>query len=120
MSTTSLRAALFLAWLAAGCGPRSTASDTTAPHDEEPAAWIEADTETACARTRSAGAWSQLVYRTTTWRRLAERADGRDPDAWDAIGDRMEHNRLTTRGSACTEDVIRNVRASAARLRGQP
>lgn len=92
----------------AGCpAPR-----TVAPSD--PA--VAADTERACARTRSAGAWSQLIYQSATWRDLAERADRRDARAWDAIAELIAARRAQAPDSACTAEIEREVRASAARL----
>lgn len=110
-----LRRALCTLWcacaLACGAAPPPASSG-------EASEAIEADTELACSRTRSAGAWTQLVFRSATWRDLAARADRRDPRAWEEIGDRIEHNLESVDGSACTEEMLENVRASAARLAG--
>ncbi len=71
-----------------------------------------------CSRTRSAGAWTQLVYQTKTWRDVAARADRRDPDAWREIADLIERNRQRVKNTVCTDEMLKNVRASAARLAG--
>lgn len=100
---------------AATSGGGSSAS-AAAPSAAEAAA-IADDAELVCARTRSAGAWTQLVYRSATWDDLAARADQRDPTAWSAIADLLEHQRAAP-GSRCTAAIVATVRASAARLAG--
>jgi hypothetical protein len=112
-----LRTATFIGCcvLAGSCGgnPQRSGSE---PGAGDRAAAVDADTELACSRTRSAGAWTQLVFQTATWRHLADRADRRDPDAWTAIGDLIEQRLRNVPGTACTEAMLRDVRASAGRL----
>jgi hypothetical protein len=102
-----------------GCGAHDPRPSTPASGGDERAS-IDSDTEMACARTRSAGAWTQLVYQSATWRRLAERADGREAAAWNEIGDLVERNIDEVEGSVCTDEMLSNIRASAARLSGPP
>jgi hypothetical protein len=97
-----------------GCGAPSRTSSTagsTAPVSPE-----QADTEMTCVRSHDAGAWTQLVYRTQTWRDLAERADRHDANAWREIANLIERNRQGVKDTACTDRMLQDVRATAARL----
>lgn len=102
--------------VACGCGPFDEPASPAA--SIESTSQVEADTEMACARTHGAGSWTQLVYRTETWRTLAERADRRDPAAWREIANLIERHRRGETATACTEQMAREVRATAARLAG--
>ncbi len=79
---------------------------------------VQDDTEMACSRTHNAGAWTQLVYQSETWRDLAARADQREAAAWHEIAELMAANLEQVANSQCTSEMVANVRASAARLAG--
>jgi hypothetical protein len=70
----------------------------------------------ACARAHSAGAWTQLVFQTQTWKSLAQRADARDVEAWQHIANLIEWNCDHVSGTRCTKQMVSDVRASASRL----
>jgi hypothetical protein len=108
---------LVLVVAACGTSPASPAKGRgRAVRTAEPIALIEADTEMACQRTSSAGGWTQLVYQSTAWRELALRADRGEADAWEELAELIEHNRKHVADTACSEDILANVRASASRL----
>lgn len=91
-------------------------SASQAPQQDFEKQYIQEDTEEACART-DAPRWAEVVFVSTKWREVAPRADGGDAEAWREIAAMMRANRKDVEGSLCSEQVVAEVEASAARLR---
>lgn len=108
-----------LAGLVCAVTTASCATGPTRDHGHGATTAVERDTETACARTHDAGAWTQLVFLTQSWQDLARRADARDPDAWEEIADRVQSNLRRVDGTTCRKDMLADLRASATRLRAE-
>ncbi|MCA9639941.1 MAG: hypothetical protein KC492_04575 [Myxococcales bacterium] len=79
---------------------------------------LAADTELACSRS-DAAAWTQIVFRTDAWRKLAARADAGDAAAFEEIADHMEAA-LAAGDTACNASRVERLRETAVRLRDAP
>ncbi|MEZ4372181.1 MAG: hypothetical protein R3B07_15220 [Polyangiaceae bacterium] len=79
---------------------------------------LAADTELACARS-DAAAWTQIMFRTDTWRELAQRADAGDAAAFGEIADHMQAA-IDAGDTACNPTRVERLRETAERLREAP